>query len=475
MATAVLTKPTRKVANVHVRLFEDLAYGAGGIGQVDKSAGIIRRAKIVGLESRNIGRTIGLDSKVFGDAVDKPYGYSRRALESAIPMYEGATIRIDHPQSEIDATGRRRITQRSRPAMATSGVLRNVTLEADGLYGDIHLFLTHPQTAFILEVAERAPSKLACSHNADGTPVLINGRAVIDKINQVFSVDIVGDKPGTTNGLFEDYLEHSEMPKTISQLLETLPANAIGRTFLLEMAPEMYSGKKVAEMDMMPKMGGQAAMNPNPQAQVGDALRTVVMAIYDDPAIDDMAKMSKLKEIFKLKSKLEGNTNPAIDGGDVSAEDTETDSENPFGKTDDSAEGSEKKPKTKSTEETDAGSEADDESTLEESMATAAKDPKFVQLLETVAELKAENVELKASNHARNLLETMEREITEVRVEAVKALKTDDARKALIETWNKKGVAAPKPTFQIMESNAGEQPETAESFARSVRGTNGIR
>jgi hypothetical protein len=289
---ATLTRPKTKT-EVRLRLVEDLARG---FKRVDAANGVIYGAKIVGLESRNIGRTIGLDSKTFGDALDKTYGYSKAGLTEAIPMYEGATVRIDHPLSELDDNGRRVIKQRSRPALSTNGVLRNVRMEEDGLYGDIHLFLHHPHTAFILEVAERAPDKIACSHNADGTPVLENGRAVIKKINQVYSVDLVGDKPGTTKGLFEDAIEgHMPKQRTIRQIIENLPDGAIGRIELLEMANTSYCGIRVEEMDaspIMPQFGPAAGASgqeqQSPAQAASDALRTVVMAIYDDPASDPL-------------------------------------------------------------------------------------------------------------------------------------------------------------------------------------------
>ncbi len=66
-------------------------------------------------------------------------------------------------------------------------------------------------------MAEKLPNKIALSHNAHGNTKLVNGRAVIHEIQTVYSVDLVGDKPGTTNGLFECNFplpSESQMPLT---------------------------------------------------------------------------------------------------------------------------------------------------------------------------------------------------------------------------------------------------------------------
>ncbi len=512
---ATLTRPKPKTTQpvVSIRLVEDIARG---FKRVDSDQGIIYGAKIVGFESRNIGRTIGLDSKTFGDALDKTYGYSKAGLQEAIPMYEGATVRIDHPLSELDESGKRVIKQRSRPALSTNGVLRNVRMGEDGLYGDIHLFRNHPHTPFILEVAERAPDKIACSHNADGTPVLKNGRAIIEKINHVYSVDLVGDKPGTTNGLFEEFFAREDhMPKrTIQQIIDGLPDGAIARTELLEMATEMYGGKRVAEMDaspIMPSMAGggaSAQQTQSPAQQASDALRTVVMAIYDDPALDAGSKLQKIKEIFKLKAKLDGTgvdptaglggggddttdgdgdlgdtTEGGDDTGDTgnsdagsgSGDDTGGDNGNPFA-------GKGKKKKTKSATESDAGGGDDsDSSNMEESvMAQIAKDnPAMKPLLEQLqaqgkdlATLKAENASLKLDTHCRGLLESANRAIEPVRLTALKALPNDETRKALIETWDevaeREEVTFNRPSSSpplLETAAAGEQAESGKDLA----------
>lgn len=406
-ATATKRRPAK---DIRCELLEI----ASGCGKVDVKNGVIRDVKIVGLESRNIGRTIGLDPKEFGDAVSKPYGYSRRALESAIPMYEGSLVRIDHPASEMDANGRRVIKQASRPAMATFGELKKVHMKEDGLYGDLHVIKSHPSAGFVLEVAERMPDKLALSHNAFGVPKLQGGRAVIDEILEVFSVDIVGDKPGTTNGLFESFNEGETVKKTIKKIVESLPAKHAQRACLLEMMDEEVNGEKVEAMEM------DVPAEASADEQAAMAIETVVLAVLRDDKLDNKAKLTRLAEILNAGDMLKGEK-PA-----APAEGAET----------------------------------------QESLAENKKLSERLQLLES------ENAEMKADKHVRALLESMDREVSDVRVESLKALKDDAKRKALIETWPKQEVdtdtGRPRRSLPIVES-ATEQAANGEEFAKRLK------
>jgi hypothetical protein len=462
---ATLTQ-SKKQTPARCRLLESLDLGKS---KVDRKAGVIRHVKIVGIESRNTGRTIGLDPAIFEDAVDRPYSYDRDALQRAIPLYEGATVRIDHPLTERGEDGRRIVRDRTRSTLSLAGKLTNVVLESDGLYGDLQLLKTGGHFDFLLEIAETMPDKIALSHNADGRPVLRDGYAVIEEIRHVHSVDIVSGQPGTTNGLFEDYMP---VKKTIRQIINTIPKKTLGHGLLLEMAEDMFAGSKIADM-VPPGMEGMApGMEPPPEQQVADALRTVVMAIYDDPMTDDAAKLSKIKEIFRVKAKMDGKSSGgAVDGSgappfaggegeeDEGTETTETKSE--------SDEGS-KKPPEKDKE----------ENPLEESMTATVNDPKIKSLIESavataIEPYKKKEADRELTDHCRGLLESADREISDLRVKALKALGSDEDRKALIETWpGKDDLLERKPgesRAQLLESAMTEQAKDVDEFVSSIR------
>lgn len=143
--------------------------------RVDRAAGVLRRVKVLGRQSRN-GRR-----------------YSSAALRGALQLYEGAKVNINHP----DRSGGRERTVTDR-----FGVLRRVQLEADGVYADLHYLTRHPLAEMIAEAAERMPEALGLSHNAEGRTSREGEVEIVEEITRVVSVDLVSD-PATTQGLFE--------------------------------------------------------------------------------------------------------------------------------------------------------------------------------------------------------------------------------------------------------------------------------
>jgi hypothetical protein len=152
-------------------------YDAPARGQrVDREAGIIRGVRVCGLQSDN-GRR-----------------YLPGALRRALPLYEGAKVKVNHPQRP----------GQERPISDTIGWLKDVQSGPDGaLYGDLYLLMQHPLAESICEIAERNPSLLGLSHNADAqTRTERDGTVTILEITAVRSVDLV-DTPATNASLFE--------------------------------------------------------------------------------------------------------------------------------------------------------------------------------------------------------------------------------------------------------------------------------
>lgn len=171
--------------------------------RVDAQEGVIRGVKVLGLASLNTGRTLGLDQAEFGEAVDQPYSYSREALMQAAPRYEGLGVYVDHPEFSYSSGGARLWKQRDRKTAERFGRLANVRVAESGLYADLEYLKSHPLAPLVVEAALRMPEMLGLSHHASGRPVVREGRIVIEEIVDVRSVDIVGERPGTTQGLFE--------------------------------------------------------------------------------------------------------------------------------------------------------------------------------------------------------------------------------------------------------------------------------
>jgi hypothetical protein len=142
----------------------------------DAENGVIKGVRILGRQSLN-GRE-----------------YTPEAITKAIGLYEGRPVNLDHPD-------------RSRPTSERSvkdrfGWLVNVHQANDGLEGDLHYLKSHPQSAQIVEAAQRNPAMIGLSHNADGRTTRRNGKTLVEEIIGVRSVDLVAD-PATTKSLFE--------------------------------------------------------------------------------------------------------------------------------------------------------------------------------------------------------------------------------------------------------------------------------
>ncbi len=184
--------------------------------RVDREHRVIRGVKVLGTDSGNSARSIGVD-------VDGTYFYSLDAMRAALPLYEGVRVYLDHPDFQIDDSGVRRRAPATRKTREHFGRLVNVRVEADGMYADLEYLSSHPQAEMVLEAAQRMPETLAMSHHAFGDPEMTeDGRVVITKINDVLSVDLISERPGTTNSLFE-----SENPMTTNATsTNTSAANA---------------------------------------------------------------------------------------------------------------------------------------------------------------------------------------------------------------------------------------------------------
>lgn len=170
-------------------------------GRVDRAAGIIRGVSILGRTSVN-GRE-----------------YSDTAMRDAARLYEGARVRINHPD--------RRNPYRERSLSEEFGTLKNVRLEGSRVKGDLHFVKSHPDAEWILERAERFPDKLGLSHNADGKSSRRGGREVVESLSRVVSVDLVNE-PATTGGLFES--AGGGAPETYEELREEFLAEFRGHT-----------------------------------------------------------------------------------------------------------------------------------------------------------------------------------------------------------------------------------------------------
>ncbi len=184
-------------------------------GKVDREAGIVHDVKILGLRSPTHRRE-----------------YTNEALKSAVPMYEGAKVNLNHPDPQKP--------NQSRSVMDRFGKFQNVKFkEGDGLYGELHYNTEHSFAAPFAFFAEKMPDAIGPSHNAVGRGRRTGSMTIIEGITSLKSIDIVAD-PGTVSSLFEsqgedtDEWDIDQMKEIIKKLSESKQQGGSEEMTLLE-------------------------------------------------------------------------------------------------------------------------------------------------------------------------------------------------------------------------------------------------
>ena len=389
-----------------------------GYSRVNRELGIIFDVRIINTTSRNRRR------------------YLESALRDGIPLYEGATIGIDHVKpTPGNPAPEREFTK-------FWGQLNNVRWDGEGLIGDLHYIKSHHMTEHILEAAERFPEKFGLSHDADGdSKVGADGWLEVYKLTKVFSVDLVTN-PGSTNGLFESMQQKESLIVRGSfkegfilggQTMSTVDSTVSGKHLFEEM---------MADEGMMQEMGSDSMMMES-EPGLEEAFKAEAMKVLDDSSMDSAGKLAKLKAIFKAKDQVMAT----LGSGDMAKTTTATES----------VEGA-----------ADDEDEEDDEDTMKESVK------------KQIGNLQEENRQLKAKIELEQgkiacvkLLESAGCEATEVRVNAL--LRTPEKeRKALLESFSakpakQKPARSPSALFESSGQGTGDYPKDIKDFKAVLR------
>jgi ribosomal protein L12E/L44/L45/RPP1/RPP2 len=270
-----------------VRISEDRIASRLAADRVDRESRVIHGVRILGRESIN-GRV-----------------YSDHAMEQVVQKYDGVQVFIDHDQGE-------------RKLREFFGTIRNPRLQGQGdeqaVVGDLHYLQSHPLSEQVLEAVERFPRSFGLSHDAEGSVSHRDGRAIVQEVEVVHSIDIV-TRPATNAGIFES--QERLMPrKTIKQIVEQQTKLKKSRRsplygILKEQLGNEIDGAAVAEM---PVDGADSA---DPSEMTKEALRTLVMSIFDDESLDQQQTLDKIRQVLQMKSEL-----PSGNGGGSSGEET---------------------------------------------------------------------------------------------------------------------------------------------------------
>lgn len=228
--------------------------------QVDRESGIVRGVRVLGLTSLN-GRT-----------------YLPGAIAKAKGLYEGRKVNYDHTPNKERTVGDR------------AGWLQDVRVDTDGgLSADLHLLVSDPRAAKVLEAAEKRPELIGLSHDATGRTRRDGDRMFVEEILGVRSVDLVAD-PASVKSLFESRGQAMQM-KTVREVLAAHKAEWLP---LLE--EEAAAGMGDVPVDVPEE--------PNGDDEVSAAFKSMVNSVLDDAGLDLQAKLAKIREILKAQEKL---------------------------------------------------------------------------------------------------------------------------------------------------------------------------
>lgn len=240
-------------------------------GRVDVESGTIRDCRIVGLQSVNRGRMLGVPAGI--PAANNPYRYDESALAESVPQYEGCRVFLDHPPNEFDASGKR-TGPGNKSVRDLFGRLVNVRfVPGDGLRGDIEFLRTHSESGTVCEAADRMPATIALSHRTESAYEIIGQEAVIKEIRRVFSVDLIAESPGTTVSIFES-----------------------------EVADMANEACKTREDDMLPET---VEPQPDAEANPGDTVNDGIVAAVCQIILGEGTAADKLPKIQALLEQMD--------------------------------------------------------------------------------------------------------------------------------------------------------------------------
>ncbi len=236
----------------------------------DKDSGVIRNVKILGTKSNN--------NRV----------YPLSTLRGAISLYEGMKVNVNH--GEVPGA-RRDLEDRI-------GVLRNVKVQEDGLFGDLHFNPKHRFADQLMWNAEFDPNNIGFSHDATCRHRREAGSMIIEEIQVVKCVDLVG-QPATTVGLFES--ESKTMKRTILEIAKASQDKASGKHLLrLCEQDEVVGEVPIAEVPV------EVPVEASADDAIRAAFKAAIIAVLDDASLDVSAMQKKISDLLKAQEKIEG-------------------------------------------------------------------------------------------------------------------------------------------------------------------------
>jgi hypothetical protein len=262
------------------------------VGKIDREAGVIHDVKLLGEASRNPPP----DNHV----------YPSETRRKALPLLEGLRVGINHPERSSSGD--------ARDVFESMGLVRNVRDQADGTYGNWHFPPKHRYAEEVFWMAENAPHLLNFSINGDGEKRREGGKAIVESITFLESVDLVS-RGATTRSIFES--ERKPMQRTVKELIESWKGRA----------PKYANNlREQVEAGLMPDsatMEEPATDEPDHETALKQGFRAAIMAALDDDSMELRDKVKKITEILKMEEKMLAKDDGEGDGGNADGTTTE--------------------------------------------------------------------------------------------------------------------------------------------------------
>jgi hypothetical protein len=235
---------------------QEFADSRGVAVRVDRTGGVLRGVKLIGLASLN-GRR-----------------YRPEALSAAIGLYEGAKVNVNHPAGGPLAP---------RDYRDRLGVVRQVEFRpGEGLFGNLHFNPKHALAEQLAWDAQHNPRNVGFSHNVTARLARDGERTVVEAITHVHSVDLVAD-PATTQGLFEQTAAGPADDAAAEASIEAQAAlqEAVQRTNVL------MRRLRILELLAAHRFGG-AVDEQRQREELGQAFYETLLAASDEGQLESL-------------------------------------------------------------------------------------------------------------------------------------------------------------------------------------------
>lgn len=148
-------------------------------GQVDTASGVIKGVSLIS-EGPALGHGVMVDATTL-----------RQVMEAASKYEGGLKVKMDHQGGAGDIIG----------------FVDNLRIDGTKLLGDLNLLKNSPHRDYVLEIAQKIPDTFGLSIAFSGAVETGEGKMMLQRCSEIYSVDLVSEPAANAAGLFERRLK----------------------------------------------------------------------------------------------------------------------------------------------------------------------------------------------------------------------------------------------------------------------------